>query len=348
MKATIPTGAAGVLSSFAESAFAAGVGFLASGILLAALGKDPIKAFYYLFEGSFGTITNFTITLAYAAPLILTALTFAVGVRAGLFNIGAEGTLYVGAAAAVAASLVHLPGMLGLLLILVAAALAGAAWAIPPFLLKSYRGVNEVITTIMMNNIALFFIQFVVLNYLLDPTRSDKTSSIPLDARFPILIGPNLTTGIIFAVIVCIGVYYYLWQTPSGYELRAVGLNPDASKFSGISPRKPMMYAFLVGGVTAGLAGAVEVAGTFTPFAIYTGLSNLVNFGFNGLSVALIGRNHPLAIVIAGVFFGALQAGASSVQILGLSFEIVQVVEGMIVFAVAAPQLYRMVRSRIK
>ncbi len=348
MKASIPTGASGVLSSFAESAFAAGVGFLASGILLAALGKDPIKAFYYLFEGSFGNITNFTITLAYAAPLILTALTFAVGVRAGLFNIGAEGTLYVGAAAAVAASLVHLPGGLGLLFILVAAALAGAAWSVPAYLLTSYRGVNEVITTIMMNNIALFFIQFIVLDYLLDPLRSDKTSSIPLDARFPMLIPPNLTMGILFAVLVCFGVYYYLWQTPSGYELRAVGLNPDASKFSGISPRKPMLYAFVLGGVTAGLAGAVEVAGTFTPFAIYTGLSNLVNFGFNGLSVALIGRNHPIAIIFAGIFFGALQAGASSVQILGLSFEIVEVVEGMIVFAVAAPQLYKMVRRRLK
>lgn len=348
MKAAIPKGSAGILSSVAESAFAAGVGFLASGILLAALGKDPIKAFYYLFEGSFGNVTNVTITLAYASPLILTALTFAVGVRAGLFNIGAEGTLYVGAAAAVAASLVHLPFGLGLVFILVAAALAGAAWSIPPYLLKSYRGIHEVISTIMMNNIALFFMQFVVLNYLLDPTRSDKTSSIPLDARFPMLVPPNLTAAIIFAALVCFGVWYYLWQTPGGYELRAVGLNPDASKFSGISPRKPMLYAFVLGGVTAGLAGAVEVAGTFTPFAIYTGLSNLLNFGFNGLSVALIGRNHPLGIIVAGVFFGALQAGASSVQILGLSFEIVEVVEGMIVFAVAAPALYRMVRSRIK
>ena len=324
------------------------MGFLASGILLAALGKDPIKAFYYLFEGSFGSTNNFTITLAYAAPLILTALTFAVGVRAGLFNIGAEGTLYVGATAAVAASLVHLPFGLGLLFILIVAGLAGAAWSLPAYLLKSYRGVNEVITTIMMNNIALFAMQFVVLDYLLDPARSDKSSSIPLDARFPTLIAPNLTAAILFSILVCFAVYYYLWQTPSGYELRAVGLNPDASKFSGISPRKPMLYAFVLGGITAGLAGAVEVAGTFTPFAIYTGLSNLLNFGFNGLGVALIGRNHPLGIILAGVFLGALQAGASSVQIIGLSFEIVQVVEGMIVFAVAAPQLYKLVRRRLR
>ncbi len=348
MKAAIPSGASGILSSLAESVFAAGVGFLASGILLAVLGKDPIKAFYYLFEGSFGNVTNITITLAYASPLILTALTFAIGVRAGLFNIGAEGTFYVGAAAAVAASFVHLPFGLGLLLILIAAGAAGAAWSVPAYLLKSYRGVHEVISTIMMNNIALFAMQFVVLDYLLDPTRSDKSSSIPIDARFPVLISPNLSYAIFFAILVCLGVYYYLWQTPGGYELRAVGLNPDASKFSGVNPRKPMLYAFLLGGITAGLGGAVEVAGTFTPFAIYTGLSNLVNFGFNGLAVALIGRNHPLACVVAGVFFGALQAGASSVQILGISFEIVEVVEGMIVFAVAAPQLYHMVRSRMK
>lgn len=348
MKASIPIGGSGLLSSVAESAFAAGIGFLASGLLLVVLGKDPIQAFTYLFEGSFGSANNFTITLAYAAPLILTALTFAVGVRAGLFNIGAEGTLYVGATAAVAASLVHLPFGIGLLFVLIVAGMAGAAWSVPAYMLKSYRGVNEVISTIMMNNIALFAMQFVVLNYLLDPARSDKSASIPADARFPTLLPPNLTFAIFFSVLVCLGVYYYLWQTPGGYELRAVGLNPDASRFSGISPRRPMLYAFLLGGVTAGLAGAVEVAGTFTPFAIYTGLSNLVNFGFNGIGVALIGRNHPVAIVFAGIFLGALQAGASSVQIAGISFEIVEVIEGMIVFAIAAPQLYRMFRRRLR
>jgi ABC-type uncharacterized transport system permease subunit len=348
MKASIPTGASGLLNSVAESVFAAGLGFLASAVLLVVLGKDPIQAFYYLFQGSFGSANNFTITLAYAAPLILTALTFAVGVRAGLFNIGAEGTLYVGATAAVAASLVHLPFGIGLLFVLIVAGAAGAAWSVPAYLLKSYRGVNEVISTIMMNNIALFAMQFVVLNYLLDPARSDKSASIPADARFPTLLPPNLTLAIFFSVLVCIGVYYYLWQTPGGYELRAVGLNPEAARFSGISPRRPMLYAFLLGGITAGLAGAVEVAGTFTPFAIYTGLSNLVNFGFNGIGVALIGRNHPIAIVFAGIFLGALQAGASSVQIAGISFEIVEVIEGMIVFAIAAPQLYRMFRRRLR
>ena len=348
MKASVPAGTSGILSSVAESAFAAGVGFLASGILLAVLGYDPVKSFYYLFQGSFGSANNISITLAYSAPVTLTALTFAIGVRAGLFNIGAEGAMYVGAASAVAAGFLQLPLGLGLLFVLVASAMAGAAWSIPSYLLKSYRGVNEVITTIMMNNIALFLMQFIVLNYLLDPTRSDKTLSIPPDSRFPPLLPPNLTFSIVFAIVVCIGVYYYLWQTPSGYELRAVGLNPDAAKFSGINPRKPVLYAFLLGGATAGFAGAVEVAGTFTPFAIYTGLSNLVNFGFNGIGVALIGRNHPLAIILAGIFFGSLQAGASTLQLTGVSFEIVEVLEGMIIFAVAAPQLYRMVRKAIK
>ena len=348
MKATIPSGAGSIFSSLAESIFAAGVGFLASGLLLAGLGYDPIKTFYFLFLGSFGSLNNFAITLAYSAPVTLTALTFAVGVRAGLFNIGAEGTLYVGASAAVLAGLVHLPLGLGLLFVLIVAGLAGAAWSLPAYLLKSYRGVNEVISTIMMNQIALFAMQFLILNFLLDPARSDKSASIPVDSRFPSLLPPNLTMSIIFAVLVCMAVYYYLWQTPGGYELRAVGLNPEAAQFSGISPKKPVFYAFVIGGITAGLAGAVEVAGTFTPFAIYTGLSNLVNFGFNGIGVALIGRNHPLAIVLAGVFFGALQAGASTVQITGVSFEIVQVLEGMIIFAIAAPQLYRLFRKALR
>ncbi len=348
MKASIPSGAGGIVSALAESAFAAGVGFFASGVLLAALGYDPIKTFYYLFEGSFGSFNNFAFTLAYAAPVTLTALTFAVGVRAGLFNIGAEGQMYVGAAATVAAGGVALPAGLGLGVVLVVAGIAGAAWSIPAFLLKAYRGVNEVISTIMMNQIALLAMQFVTLNYLLDPARSDKSISVPAGSRFPLILPPNLTIGILFAVLVCLGVYYYLWQTPGGYELRAVGLNPDAAKFSGINPKKSMLYAFLLGGLTAGLAGAVEVAGTFTPFAIYTGLTNLINFGFNGIGVALIGRNHPVAIILAGIFFGALQAGASTVQITGVSFEIVEVIEGMIIFAIAAPQLYRIFRRLLK
>jgi len=352
VKANIPTGAQGAFSSLAESVFAAGVGFLAGGVLLVFLGEDPIKAYFYLFRGSFGDVTSFTFTLSYAAPLILTALTFAVGVRAGLFNIGAEGALYAGATAAIAAGLVRFPFGLGLLFVIAAAGAAGAAWSVPAYLLKSYRGVNEVISTIMMNNIALFAMQFVVLNYLLESLhgglRSDISETVPPGSQFPILIAPFLTYAILFACLVCFAVYYYLWQTPGGYELRAVGLNPDASKFSGINPRRSMLYAFLIGGVAAGLAGAVEVAGAPPTFAIYTGLSNLIGFGFNGIGVALIGRNHPLAIIVAGVFYGALQAGAASVQIAGISNEIVQVVQGIIIFAIAAPQLYRLVRGKIK
>ncbi|MDV3293690.1 MAG: ABC transporter permease [Nitrososphaerales archaeon] len=348
MKASIPSGAAGILSSVAESAFAAGVGFLASGILLAAVGHDPIKTFESLLVGSFGSVGSFAFTLDYAAPVTLTALTFAVGVRAGLFNIGAEGQVYAGGAAAVAVSLLAVPTGFGLPMILVASALAGAAWALPPFLLKAYRGVNEVISTIMMNQIALLAMQFVVLNYLLDPARSDKTVSIPAGSRFPLIVAPSFSIVIFFSALVCLAVYYYLWQTPGGYELRSVGLNPDAAKFGGIKPKKAILYSFLLGGITAGLAGAVQVAGTFTPYAIYTGLSNLTAYGVNGIGVALIGRNHPVAIVGAGIFFGALQAGASTVQITGVSFEIVQVIEGMIIFAIAAPELYRIFRRMLK
>lgn len=348
MKAAIPKGGSGILSSLAETAFAAGVGFFASGLLLVAVGHDPIRTFESLFVGSFGSVGSFAFTLDYAAPVTLTALTFAIGVRTGLFNIGAEGQVYAGAVAAVAVGALALPAGLGLLGILVAAGLAGAAWAFPPFLLKAYRGVNEVITTIMMNQIALLAMQFVVLNYLLDPARSDKSISIPGASRFPLVVAPSFSVVIFFSALVCLAVFYYLWQTPGGYELRSVGLNPDAAKFGGIKPKKAILYSFLLGGITAGLAGAVQVAGTFTPFAIYTGLSNLTGYGFNGIGVALIGRNHPLAIIGAGIFFGALQAGASTVQITGVSFEIVEVIEGMIIFAIAAPELYRVFRRAIK
>ncbi len=326
------------------------MGFFVGGILLAVLGYNPILAYYYMFYGALGSISNLTDTLGNAAPLILTALTFAVGVRAGLFNIGAEGQVYVGAGAAVYASYFVLPGGIHLLFALILAGLAGALLSAPTFLLKAYRGVNEVITTIMVNWIAYFGMLWISLVLLADPSRPEKTISVVPGSRFPdFLLGSVTTSALLFAALVAFGFYFFLWLTPSGYEIRAVGLNPQAAKFSGINPRRPLLYALLLGGVASGLAGAVQVAGRTTPFALYTGLTNVLNYGYNGIGVALIGRNHPIAIIVAGIFFGALQAGYSTVQLYArVPFEIIQVIEGIIIFALAAPELYRKFRQVLK
>jgi len=326
------------------------MGFLFGGILLAVLGYNPLLAYYYMFYGALGSISNVTDMLGNAAPLILTALTFAVGVRAGLFNIGAEGQVYAGAAAAVYASYYILPAGIHLGFALILAGVAGALVAIPTFLLKAYRGVNEVITTIMMNWIAYFGVLWISIVLLVDPSRPEKTISVLPSSRFPdFLLGNVATSALLFALLIAVRFYAYLWLTPSGYELRSVGLNPDAARFSGINPKRPLLYALLIGGASAGFAGAVQVAGRTTPFALYTSLTNVINYGYNGIGVALIGRNHPLGIIISGLFFGTLQAGFSTVQLYArVPFEIMQVIEGIIIFAVAGPEIYKRFRGALK
>ena len=303
-----------------------------------------------MFYGALGSLSNVTDMLGNAAPLILTALTFGVGVRAGLFNIGAEGQVYVGAGAAIYTSYYFLPAGIHLGFALVLAGAAGALMAVPTYLLKAYRGVNEVITTIMLNWTAYFGMLWVAIVLLADPARPEKTISVAPTSRFPdLLLGSVSTSALLFAIAVAGAFYVYLWLTPSGYELRSVGLNPEAARFSGINPRRPLLYALLLGGVSAGLAGAVQVAGRTTPYALYTGLSNVLNYGYNGIGVALIGRNHPLGIIVAGLFFGTLQAGFSTVQLYArVPFEIIQVIEGIIIFTVAAPELYRRFRGSLK
>ncbi|MDV3243858.1 MAG: ABC transporter permease [Nitrososphaerales archaeon] len=349
MKATIP-GQGRLLRSFAESALAGLVGFAGGGIVLAILGYNPLLAYYYMFYGAAGSLTNLTDTLGNAAPLILTGLTFAVGVRAGLFNIGAEGQVYVGAAAAVSASYFALPGGIHLAFALTLAGLGGAALAVPTYLLKAYRGVNEVITTIMMNWASYYGVLWVSIVLLADPSQPQKTINVVPNSRFPeILLGSGTPAAFIFACAVAVAIYAYLWRTPSGYELRTVGLNPEAARLGGINPRRPLLYALLLGGVASGFAGAVQVAARSTPYALYTSLGNVLNFGYNGVGVALIGRNHPIAIILAGLFFGTLQAGYSTVQLYAhVPFEIIQVIEGIIIFTVAMPELYRRLSGALK
>lgn len=346
MKASIPGGGGRFVSSIAESAFAALVGFLVGGVVLALLGYNPFLTYYYMFYGALGSSQNVINVLSNAGPLILTALTFAIGVRAGLFNIGAEGQVYVGAAAAVFAGSLGLPAGANLLFILVFAGLAGAALSVPVFLLKAGRGVNEVISTIMLNWTAFFGILWISLVLLPDPKQPQETVGIPGTGRFPdVFSGSEVIFAFIFCCLVAFALYYYLWLTPSGYEVRAVGLNPEAARFSGISARKPLLYALLVGGVTSGMAGAVVVDRAPT-FALYTSLTNVVSYGFNGIGVALIGKNHPLGIIVAGLFFGSLQAGYSTVQLYAhVPFEIIEVIEGIIIVAVAVPELYRRFRA---
>jgi len=319
------------------------IGIAIGAVIMLVYGYDPIAAYSSLFRGSFGSIYSWAESLANATPLILTALTFAVAMRGGLFNIGAEGQLYIGALAAVAVSLIHLPYPLHVIVALLAAMLAGMIWSLPVAFLKLGRGVHEVISTIMFNWIAHFFAFYLIANVLTDPKRGEKTISIVETSRLArILPDTSLNYGLLVAVVAAVVVLFLLWRTTGGFELRVSGFNPEAARYAGISRRRQILTAFLIGGATAGLAGAVQVMGRPPTYALMSGLPQFVNLGFDGIGVAMIGRNHPIGIVFAAIFFGGLLVGGRIMQFSpGVPLEMVRVVEGVIILALAVPELKR-------
>ena len=248
---------------------------------------------------------------------------------------------------------VHLPPPLHIIVALAAAMIAGMLWSLPVALLKTTRGVHEVISTIMFNWIAHFFAFYLIANVLTDPKRGEKTISIAETSRLGrILPDASLNYGLVVALVAVVVVLFLLWRTTAGFELRATGYNPESANYAGISWRKQVLRAFLIGGAVAGLAGAVQVMGRPPTYAVLSGMPQLLNLGFDGIGVAMIGRNHPVGIVFAAIFFGGLMVGGRIMQFSpGVPLELVRVVEGVIILALAVPELKRMfsfLRTKIK
>ena len=326
-----------------ESLMAAVVGLLVGAILMKIWGFKPWEAYRALIQGAYGGGYELSNTLAWATPLILTALTFSMCLRAGMFNIGAEGQMYMGALAAVCIAYFALPPGIHHLVGLLFAATAGALWSLVPAALKLLRGVSEVISTIMFNWIARWLGLYLTLNILVDPIRSEKSVSIPTSARLPVLVeGTSLSYGIFVSVAFALVIYFLLWHTATGYELRAAGLNPTAARYGGIRNKRTMFLSFILGGMAAGLAGATIMMGMPPTYAAFGGFPQMLNMGFNGMAVAMVGRTHPIGIIIAAIFFGGLSSGGGWMQILaGVPLEMVNVVMGAIVLTMSIPELIR-------
>lgn len=325
------------------------LGLLIGAVLMALWGYDPLAAYAALLEGALGSQYAIANTLSRATPLILTGLTFGIGVRAGLFNIGAQGQMTAGAAAAVAAGgLLHLPAGLHLLVAALASMAAGALWSLPAALLKVSRGVHEVISTIMLNLIGLWLVTYLVVTYLTDPIRGERSFQVAASARFPdLLVNGGLTYAFIAALTLAVVMHAVLRHLTSGYELRAAGLNPEAARYAGMRPNWSLTLAFLLGGLAAGLAGATQVLGRF-PYALTNTLSTLGTLGFDGIAVALLARNHPLAAIPSALFFGILAAGAFQMgSQAGVPIDMVQIVQGTIILVVAVPELWRLGRTAL-
>jgi ABC-type uncharacterized transport system permease subunit len=278
-------------------------------------------------------------TLTYAAPLVLTGLAVALAFRAGLFNIGAQGQAILGAiGGGLLGFLLDLPPVLHMLVALIGAVVAGALWGFIPGILKARTGAHEVITTIMLNYVAALFLGWLIIqDGIQDPARSDAISK-PVDSSSYLvdLPGPSLRAnlGMVFAVLACAGVAWLLGRSTYGFELRAVGSNPDAARTAGMSVTRAYVMAMVVSGALAGLGGAGMVLGTAHNLTVLV----VGQIGFNGILVALLGRARPWGVLLAALLFGALQAGGNRMQSYsGISVELVTVLQALIVLFIAAP-----------
>jgi ABC-type uncharacterized transport system permease subunit len=331
----------------AESGVAVMTGLIVGAFLMLAFGYDPIRAYLALFSGAFGSAGGILESLAFATPLMATAVTFAVGVRASLFNIGAEGQMYIGAmGATIVGGTILLPAGVHPIVATVIAMCLGALWALPAAALKIWRGVHEVVSTIMLNWIAFYFVTYLIRTYFGEPGRAERAIPALPTARYA-MIGATLTTIIVVVVLFCVLVAILLWRTGVGLELRLVGDNPEAARYAGASASRAILVSFLVGGLAAGLAGASQVLGRPPSWTLYATLGNLVNLGFDGIGVALIGRNHPVGGILAAVFYGGLAHGGRYMEYnVGVASEMVQAIQGIIVIALAMPEIVAVVRRR--
>lgn len=314
------------------------LGLAVGGLILFLGGYSVIDAYRGLWEGIFGSAMAMGEVVRRATPLILSGLAFAFAFRAGLFNIGAEGQVLVGWLAAVWVGFsFELPMIIHLPLAVAAGALAGAAWAFVPAVLKATRGVHEVVVTIMMNYIALNFVSYMVANVMTDgdwkTPMIHETASLQSDFLKSITDNSSMHWGILIAIAAAFIVWLILERTTKGYEIRAVGYNKHASGYAGMSVNRNVIYAMLISGALAGLAGAMEGLGGF---GYMTSNSGFTNIGFDGIAVALLGAANPFGIVLAAFFFAALQVGGASYAFTSVApTEIVSVVIATIIFFIA-------------
>jgi len=307
---------------------------------------DSYKA---LFVGSFGSVRAITETLFAATPLIFAGLAVAVGFQAGLFNIGANGQMHMGGMAALWVGFsISVPAFVHLPLAIIAAIAAGAIWGGIAGLLRARTGAHEVITTIMLNFIALFLVDYWLKTSIFQqPGRNDPISQKAAEsAQFPTLLGDyRLNIGFLLALAAVWSVWWLMYRSTIGFEFRAVGANPSGGRYAGMSVAWIYVAVMAVSGGLSGLAGANQTLG----LEPYRGISNFAGtIGFDAIALALLGRSHPVGVLSAGLLFGALRAGGREMQgAAGVPIDLVLVIQALIIVFIAAPALVRAI-YRIK
>jgi ABC-type uncharacterized transport system permease subunit len=325
-------------------------------VMLLILGANPIRAYGALLEGAFGSGNALAETAVKAVPLLLVGLGICIAFRGNVINIGGEGQMIIGAlfATVVGLALPAWPGWVVISLAILAGFVGGAIWGAIPGALKAYFSVNEILSTVMMNAIAVQFMNFLLRGPLIDPAQAELASKIPQTAaleeafRLPRLVPTRLHLGALIAVILAFLVYILLWRTTLGYRIRAVGQNPDAARYGGIRVRHHIVIALLLSGAFAGLAGAFQVYGlNYRMITDGSATGFTASAGFNGIVAALFGQLHPIGTIPAAFFFGSLLVGANKLQrAMQVPSSYILALNGLVVIFVVSSEFWRRRRQR--
>ncbi|MEG0215600.1 MAG: ABC transporter permease [Hungatella sp.] len=319
------------------------VALILGAMIMSAMGYDVGKAYMSLLKGAFGSKNSIAETLIQTTPLIFTALSYAIALRCGLINLGAEGQLYIGAicGSIAGAHIQGLPPVLHIVLVLFCGFLGGALWGLIVAVLKMRFGASELITTIMLNYIAMEIVSYCVTNAPfkdMTPGAAPRMPSVVEAVKLPIILSQTrLHAGILLALLAVAVYYIFMWKTTRGYEMRVIGQNPNAGRYSGMNiPVNSLLAMFIAGGF-AGLGGIINIIGL--QYFLTEGFSN--NFGFSGVAVALLGGCHPIGIVISGILFGALNAGGVKMQLLAkVPSASIYMIQGMIIIFAVSRELF--------
>lgn len=322
------------------------LGLLVGAIVMLFGGYNPIEAYSALIQRVFGKPYDIGETIRQITPLMFTGLAVAFAFRSGMFNIGADGQVLIGMTTATAVSLTldGTPSIVTVPLAVIAGGLAGGCWAAIAGYLRAKRGINEVITTIMLNWIALYFSNYIIRNFFLLKGQN-RSENIEASASMTFLSqmfgGARIHWGTVVALLAAVFFFIYLWKTKQGYEMRAVGFNKHAADYAGMNVGKNVVKAMFISGVFAGLAGTFEVLGVFHFQSVFAGSPG---YGFDGISVALLGMNHPLGVVLASILYGSLTYGSAGMSFaVGVPPELIKIIIGSIIFFIAAQGIVRFI-----
>lgn len=329
------------------------VGFAIGAVFLIFAGISPVVAYARLIGSIFGKPKYLVWTLIYASPLILTGLSVAFSFRTGVFNIGAEGQFVVGTlAACVVGILVPLPPFIHAIVCILVAALAGCIWALIVGILKVKRGIHEVLSFIMFNWLAFYLSNYIVnLPAIHKEGGGEATKDILASAKIllpkslrDILDIKSANLGILIAIMAAIFIWVIIEKTTLGYKLKAVGFNNHAAKFAGIDSERSVLTALGISGALAGLGGAVHLLGMSGRLSQFAGQEG---FGFQGITVALIGASSPIGCIFAGIFYGAMKYGGSKLSMVHAPAEVVDIIMGCVILFIAISHIFRIVLKSI-